>query len=95
MRGPLVFVGAVIALAGCSINPQPSAGTGQGMMGGGSASHYSRLTCAAPTNLPGSKITVLLGDMGMTQMMDGTAPLGSRMMLRAVPWTQVRCYQYR
>ena len=54
-------------------------------MGGGSASHYSRLTCAAPTNLPGSKITVLLGDMGMTQMMDGTAPLGSRMMLRAIP----------
>ena len=57
------------------------------MMGGQSASgyHYSRLTCSSPANLPGARVNVLLGDMGMTQMMGGTAPLGVRMMLRAAP----------
>jgi uncharacterized cupredoxin-like copper-binding protein len=30
---------------------------------------------------------VLLADMGMNQMMGGTAPLGARMMLRALPAT--------
>jgi uncharacterized cupredoxin-like copper-binding protein len=29
----------------------------------------------------------MLGDMGMTQMMSGTAPLGAHMMLRAAPAT--------
>jgi uncharacterized cupredoxin-like copper-binding protein len=58
-----------------------------GMMGGDPNYHYSALTCAAPTSLPGSTVTVVLGDMGMTQMMSGTAPLGSHMMLRATPAT--------
>jgi uncharacterized cupredoxin-like copper-binding protein len=47
--------------------------------------HLSRLTCSAPPSLPGSTIYVMVGDMGMTSMMGGVAPLGARMMLRAVP----------
>jgi uncharacterized cupredoxin-like copper-binding protein len=80
---------AVLALAGCAtINQQTGNGMGgQGMMGGDSTYHYSRLACSAPASLPGSLITVMLGDMGMTQMMGGSAPLGARMMLRAVPAT--------
>ena len=61
--------------------------TAAGMMGGDPNYHYSAPTCAAPTSLPGSTVTVVLGDMGMTQMMSGTAPLGSHMMLRATPAT--------
>ena len=60
---------------------------GPGMMGGASGYHYSRLTCAPPAGLPGSRINVGLADMGMTQMMGGDAPLGARMMLRPVPDT--------
>jgi hypothetical protein len=33
------------------------------------------LTCTAPPGLPGGAVNVTLGDMGMTQMMGGTAPL--------------------
>ena len=57
------------------------------MTGGGPGYFSSRLTCAAPTSLPGTTVNVMLGDMGMTQMMSGTAPLGSHMMLRATPAT--------
>jgi uncharacterized cupredoxin-like copper-binding protein len=57
------------------------------MMRGTSGYHYSKLTCRAPGNLPGRVVNVALGDMGMTKMMGGTAPLGARMMLRAVPRT--------
>jgi uncharacterized cupredoxin-like copper-binding protein len=60
---------------------------GSGMIGAGSGYHYSRLTCSAPTSLPGQTVNVTLGDMGMTQMMGGTAPIGSHMMLRATPAT--------
>ena len=59
------------------------------MMGGGPGVgpgyHFSALTCTAPPDLPGSTVIVTLGDMGMSQMMGGTAPLGAHMMLRAVP----------
>jgi uncharacterized cupredoxin-like copper-binding protein len=58
---------------------------GPGMMGGGSGYHYSRLTCTAPPDLPGRTVNVTLGDMGITQMMGGIAPLGVHMMLRAAP----------
>lgn len=64
-----------------------------GMMGGGAGmmgvTGYtaSRLTCAAPTSLAGSTVNVTLGDMGMTQMMGGVAPLGGHMMLLATPAT--------
>jgi uncharacterized cupredoxin-like copper-binding protein len=55
------------------------------MMGGTSGYHYSKQTCRAPGDLPVRVVNVMLGDMGMTQMMGGTAPRGARMMLRAVP----------
>jgi uncharacterized cupredoxin-like copper-binding protein len=69
---------------------QPSGG---GMMGGGMAGtaesgyRYSGLTCSAPASLPGLTVAVTLADMGMTQMMGGTAPMGARMLLRTVPAT--------
>lgn len=44
----------------------------------------SRLTCSAPA-VPGSTVYVMVGDMGMTRMMGGIAPLGGHMMLRTVP----------
>jgi uncharacterized cupredoxin-like copper-binding protein len=79
---------ATVVLAGCTMNQQARPGTGgQPMMGGDSTFHYSRLTCSAPAALPGSQVTVMLGDMGMTSLMGGTAPLGARMMLRAAPAT--------
>jgi len=64
-----------------------SAGLGAGsqMMDGGSGYHHSRLNCAAPNSLPGRIVRVTLADMGMTQMMSGTAPIGSHMMLKATP----------
>ena len=53
------------------------------MMGSASRGyHMSRLSCAAPS-LPGSTVYVMVGDMGMTRMMSGTAQLGGHMMLRA------------
>ena len=48
---------------------------------------FSRLTCSAPPSLPGTTVDVMLGDMGMTQMMSDTAPLGGQMMLRVTPAT--------
>ncbi len=54
---------------------------------GGSGAHYSGLTCAAPSSLPGSVVTVVLTDMGSMGMMGGNAPLGSPMRLRATPAT--------
>ena len=90
-----VLVGAVTA--GCASNPTTAMGdrTGSGsMMGRGLGSmrgsvprgyHMSRLTCAAPSSLPGTTVSVMLGDMGLTRMMGGVAPLGSHMMLRATP----------
>jgi uncharacterized cupredoxin-like copper-binding protein len=79
---------AVAAIAGVTlVGCGPGSQARQPMMGGSPGYHFSRLTCAAPADLPGSTITVGLGDMGMTRMMGGTAPLGARMMLRAVPAT--------
>lgn len=79
---------ASLALVGCGSNdPVPGARSGPGMMGGASGYHYSKLTCRAPRALPGHVVKVMLADMGMTQMMGGTAPLGARMMLRAAPRT--------
>ena len=56
-------------------------------MGGDSSYHYSVVTCSAPATLPAPQITVTLGDMGMAGLLGGTAPLGARMMLRAIPVT--------
>lgn len=61
-------------------------GFGAGMMGSAPQGyHLSRLTCSAPSRLPGTTVYVMVGDMGMTRMMGGVAPLGQHMMLRAVP----------
>jgi uncharacterized cupredoxin-like copper-binding protein len=76
---PMMGVASVVAT-------DPSAPGGV-MTGGGPGYFSSRLTCAAPTSLPGTTVNVMLGDMGMTQMMSGTAPLGGHMMLRATPAT--------
>jgi uncharacterized cupredoxin-like copper-binding protein len=62
-------------------------GGGSTMMGGASGYAFSKLTCTAPADLPGPVVRVTLGDMGMTQMMGGTAPLGEHRMLRAQPST--------
>jgi uncharacterized cupredoxin-like copper-binding protein len=66
-----------------------SAGVG-GMMGGaGSAGSamLAPLTCDAPSDLPGERVTVTLADMGMSRMMGGVAPMGARMVLSAQPST--------
>ena len=52
-------------------------------MGGAAGYHFARATCSAPRSLPGHIVNVTLGDMGMTQMMGGTAPMGAHMMLRS------------
>jgi uncharacterized cupredoxin-like copper-binding protein len=61
-----------------------------GMMGGngngnGPGAMFAPLTCAAPTDLPGERVTVTLADMGMSHPMGGVAPMGARMSLRAEP----------
>jgi len=55
------------------------------MMGGGSQYHFAALTCSAPASLPGATVRVESGDLGMTQMMGGTAPMGAQMRLLATP----------
>jgi len=63
---------------------------GPGMMHGDASGYpYSRPTCTAPANLPGPVITVTLADPGMSRMMSGPAPMGSRMALRASATTVV------
>ena len=66
------------------------AGTMSGFSGGMMGTtprgyHLSRLTCSAPSSLPGTTVYVMVGDMGMTAIMGGDAPRGQHMMLRAVP----------
>ncbi len=83
---------AALLLAACSSGAQtPGPGMmgdrpGSGMMGSAPPGYqYSRLTCSAPTSIPGTVVRVTLGDMGMTEMMGGTAPRDARMMLGAFP----------
>jgi uncharacterized cupredoxin-like copper-binding protein len=47
--------------------------------------HLSEPTCSPPASLSGSKVQAILGDMRMTHMMGGTAPLGAHMILQAIP----------
>jgi uncharacterized cupredoxin-like copper-binding protein len=64
-------------------------GNGTGMMGGrtavsgtaGGSMMGGRLTCTAPTALPGSQVTVALADMSMMSGATDTAPLGIPMRL--------------
>lgn len=60
-------------------------GSSGGMMNGGGAYHYSRLSCSGPSSVPGATVRVVLADMGMTQMMGGDAPRRSQMQLTAAP----------
>src|SRR5262249_46348969 len=96
-RGQLfVAVAALVAalVAGCSntSTAMMGGGAGPGAAGVGSMMgsiphgyHVSRLTCSAPSSMPGHTVYVMLGDMGMTHMMGGFAPSGAHMMLRALP----------
>lgn len=77
----LAIVAATGILAGCGNN---LTSWDERMMGRGGGFHYSSLTCTAPP-LPGTTVHVMLADMGNRHMMGGTAPLGQRMMMRAVP----------
>lgn len=66
-----------------------SAGGGSMMGGNGPGMNgytLSSSTCtrAAPS-VSGTVVRVVLADMGMTQMMGGTAPMDAHMMLRATP----------
>jgi uncharacterized cupredoxin-like copper-binding protein len=99
MAAVLLAVASALALGACSSTPSGSSmmggGSGApGMMNGFNGPmmrsvppgyHMSRLTCSAPNDLPGATVRVMLGDLGMTSMMRGVAPLGGHMMLRAVP----------
>ncbi|MET3808325.1 putative cupredoxin-like copper-binding protein [Nakamurella sp. UYEF19] len=58
-----------------------------GMMAAGPGYTYSPVSCSAPSSLAGQRVDVTLADMGMTAMMGGIAPMGSRMMLNASPAT--------
>ncbi len=74
------------AMMGASGNSNASS-TGAEMMSGGAGYRFARVTCSPPRSLPGRIVNVTLGDMGMTRMMGGTAPLGAHMMLRISPAT--------
>lgn len=61
-------------------------GFGGGMMGSAPPGyHFSSLRCAEPSSFPGTRVEVVLGDMGMAHRMGGVAGLGQHMMLRAAP----------
>jgi uncharacterized cupredoxin-like copper-binding protein len=80
----IACVTAALTVAGCS-GDGSGGRSGPRMMGGGDDYRYSRPSCTAPADLPGQVVTVTLADMGMSNMMGGTAPLGAHMMLRAAP----------
>jgi uncharacterized cupredoxin-like copper-binding protein len=90
-----VMMGQPAGSAGASANgdnngnwTMGSGNRGYGNWAMGRAPHgyqMSRLTCAAPSSLPGTTVYVVLGDMGMSRMMGGVTPVGSHAMLRAVP----------
>jgi uncharacterized cupredoxin-like copper-binding protein len=98
----LAVISAAVILAGCAGNSATTGHAmgdgGQGMgssqtmvtgqgTGSGSGYHYASLTCSAPSSLPGHTVTVTLADMGMTQMMDGVAPMGAHMSASVSPPT--------
>ena len=61
---------------------------GNGGIGDGNSGYTDApLTCTAPASPPGNTVTVTLADMGMSQMMGGTAPMGAVMRLTATPAT--------
>ncbi len=87
-----MFAAVALALAGCSAAPVATTPMGAAMGGAraGSSSGVrmgAPLSCEAPTDLPGSRVTVSLVDMGMSRMMGGVARVGARMLLVARPAT--------
>ncbi|MEO7754229.1 MAG: sulfocyanin-like copper-binding protein [Terracoccus sp.] len=83
-RALLILATAGALLAGCSTATEPGApGAQNGAMMGGNQT--PDLFCAAPTGLPGTRVTVSLGDVGMTGMMMGDAPTNVPMQLIAQP----------
>lgn len=86
-RIPLIGVPLVaIALTGCASG---TSAMHTPIMGGDSSRYHSAShTCSAPSSLPGRTVRVNLGDMGMTQMMGCTAPIGVHMRLQATPTTE-------
>lgn len=82
-------------LTGCASSGSTNPGTMMGGqagsatpgagMGGQAGYHMASLNCSAPASLPGTTVTVVLADMGMTAMMGGDAPMGAPMMLHATP----------
>ena len=97
-RLAVMIAAATTLVAGCTTTTTTVTGPGHmggvstgvgGMMGSavsGSAM-LAPLTCDAPADLPGERVTVTLTDMGLTHMMGGTAPMGARMSLSAEPST--------
>ncbi len=95
----MFLLSVAVLLAGCSTGatmmtgPAPgNSGVGGGEMMGGPGAVMNGYTlagtsCAVPSTLAGTVVTVLLGDMGLTSMMGGTAPMGAQMVLRATPAT--------
>lgn len=80
-RSTVLFaVLTTLVLTGCASTARSPR---SGMMGSGTQYHFSPTTCAATRSLPGTTVNVTVADMGMTQMMGDTAPLGSHMMLRS------------
>jgi uncharacterized cupredoxin-like copper-binding protein len=77
------LLATIVVAAGC--------GTGTTTMGGNGAMMngytQSDINCTPPGALAGTTVTVQLGDMGLTSMMGGTAPMGAHMMLQATPAT--------
>jgi len=78
------------SLAACTTQqPHMSVGAGSRartrMMGGGLGHRYPGRTCRPPADLPGTRVSVLLGDPGMSHRMAGVAPPGARMTLHARP----------
>lgn len=80
---PLTTLLVAAVLTGCSSSPTHDAGNSSGMMGSGSSYRSSARTCKPPASLAGTRVEVTLGDMGMTRMMSGTAPVGAHMRLLA------------
>lgn len=94
-RSWLAAAAAGAVLAACSTT-NVTLGPGSGMSGGMNglraastpgAHMAAPLSCNAPADLPGERVTVTLVDMGMSRMMGGVAPMGARMLLTAEPAT--------
>jgi len=68
----------ILALTGCGSTAPRFGPAGMGH-------RYAPLTCSIPADFPGAVVTVALADMGMSRMMNGTAPIGVPMQLSTAP----------